>query len=59
MTLSNKIIYGTTASVWLFLLIRYFKGDVSDCKKYGYESGVMDSDASVMYCDDNDCDCKN
>ena len=31
MTLSNKIIYGTTASVWLFLLIRYFKGDVSDC----------------------------
>ena len=52
MTLSNKIIYGTTASVWLFLLIRYFKGDVSDCKKYGYESGVM-------YCDDNDCDCKN
>jgi hypothetical protein len=59
MTLSNKIIYGTTASVWLFLLIRYFKGDVSDCKKYGYESGVMDSDDSVMHCDDSDCDCKN
>ena len=46
MTLSNKIIYGTTASVWLFLLIRYFKGDVSDCKNYGYDSD--------MDCEDNE-----